>query len=119
VANGTSAVGLRWIALRSWDFSSSCGFSAPRQRCSKWSIHQSGRNNDILLFPRILLAGVADFIYRLIGPLVLRIQADADSPNKKLLKYPDKPEPATRVRALEYLQLARTYWRSKFGPRDS
>lgn len=37
----------------------------------------------------------------------------------RLYGDPDKPEPATRVRALEYLQLARTYWRSKFGPRDS
>jgi hypothetical protein len=35
----------------------------------------------------------------------------------RLYGEPDKPAPASRARAMEYLSLARVYWRSKFGPR--
>lgn len=35
----------------------------------------------------------------------------------RLYGEPDKPAPASRARAMEYLKLARIYWRSKFGPR--
>jgi hypothetical protein len=37
----------------------------------------------------------------------------------RLYGEPDKPEPATRARAMEYLHLARIYWRSKFKPKAS